>query len=85
MCSVTQSCPTLYSSINYRPPGSSVCGIFQARILERLPLPTPEDLPYAGIKPPSLASAALAGGFITTITTWETLSKMIIHIIYVIY
>ena len=31
---VTQSCPTLCNSMNCSPPGSSVHGIFQARILE---------------------------------------------------
>ena len=35
------------------PPGSSVQGIFQARILE-LPFPVPGDLPKAGIEPASL-------------------------------
>ena len=33
-CSVTQSCPTLFDSMNCSPPGSSVHWIFQARILE---------------------------------------------------
>ena len=33
------------------PPGSSVHGILQARILEWLPCPPPGDLPYPGIKP----------------------------------
>ena len=33
-CSVTQSCPTLYDPMDYRPLDSSVRGIFQARILE---------------------------------------------------
>ena len=33
-CSVTQSCPTLCDPMEYNPPGSSVHGIFQARILE---------------------------------------------------
>ena len=32
--SVTQSCPTLCDSVDCSPPGSSVHGIFQARILE---------------------------------------------------
>ena len=36
-----------------------------------LPFPTPGDLPDPGIKPTSLASPALAGGFFTTSTTWE--------------
>ena len=31
---VTQSCPTLCNSMDYSPPGSSVHGIFHARILE---------------------------------------------------
>ena len=35
----------------------------------------PRDLPNSGIKPMSLMSSALAGGFFTTSTTWETSSK----------
>ena len=31
---VTQSCPTLWDSLDCSPPGSSVHGIFQARVLE---------------------------------------------------
>ena len=34
VCSVTQSCPTLCNPMDCSPPGSSVRGIFQARILE---------------------------------------------------
>ena len=33
-CSVAQSCPTLCNSLDCSPPGSSVLGISQARILE---------------------------------------------------
>ena len=33
---VTQSCPTLYNFLDCSPPGSSVHGILQARILERV-------------------------------------------------
>ena len=33
-CFVTQSCPTLCNPVDCSPPGSSVCGILQARILE---------------------------------------------------
>ena len=47
---VTQSCPTLRDPINCSPPGSSVHGIFQARILEWLSFPSPGDLPNAGIE-----------------------------------
>ena len=36
-----------------------------------LPCPPPGDLPDPGIKPASLMSPALAGGFFTTNATWE--------------
>ena len=36
-----------------------------------LPCLPPGDLPDSGIEPASLTSSALAGGFFTTITTWE--------------
>ena len=36
-----------------------------------LPFPSPWDRPDPGIKPRSLASPALAGGFFTTSATWE--------------
>ena len=36
-----------------------------------LPCPTPRDLPYPRIKPASLISLALAGGFFTTCATCE--------------
>ena len=39
-------------------PGSSVHGIFQARILEWLPFPSPGDLPDPGIEPGSPAFQA---------------------------
>ena len=37
----------------------------------RLPSPPPMDLPDPEIKPKSLRSPALAGGFFTTSATWE--------------
>ena len=52
------------------PPGSSVRGIFQARILEwsGLPFPPPGDLPNTGIKPTPLMSPASAGEFFTAVS-----------------
>ena len=38
-----------------RPPGSSVYGIFQAGILERIAFPPPGDLPNPGMEPTSPA------------------------------
>ena len=49
------------------PPGSSVQGISQARILEWVDT-APEDLPHPGIEP---VSPALAGGFFTHGAPWE--------------
>ena len=60
--------------MNCSPPGFSVHGILQARILEWLPYPPPRDLPDPGIEPKSLMSTALASGFFTTSATWEALS-----------
>ena len=71
VCSVIQSSLTLCNCMDYSPPGFSVYRIFQARILELLPFPSPGDLPDPGIKPASLLSPALAGRVFTTSTTWE--------------
>ena len=40
-----------------------------------LPCPAPGDLPDPGIRPVSLMSPALAGGFFTTSITWEAPTK----------
>ena len=48
-------------------PGSSVHGISQAKILERVACPPPGNLPNPGIKPESSVSPALAGEFFTTV------------------
>ena len=61
-----QSCPTLCDPVDGSPPGSSVPGILQARILEWVAVPFPGDLPDPGIEPTSPMSPALAGRFFTT-------------------
>ena len=66
-----QSCPALCDTVDCSPPGSSVHGIVQARILEWVALPSPGDLPDPGIKSRSLKSPALAGRLFTTSATWE--------------
>ena len=42
VCSVIQLCPTLGNPLDCSPPESSICGIFQARILEWV------DIPFSG-------------------------------------
>ena len=44
--------------MDHSPPGFSVHGILQARILEWLPFTFPGDLPDSGIEPESLALQA---------------------------
>ena len=58
------------------PPGSSVHGSFQARILKWLPFLPAGDLLVPGIRPASPASPATAGEFFTTSATRKTLGLM---------
>jgi len=51
--------------MDYSPPGFSVHGILQARILEWVAMPSCWDLAKSGIEPTSLTPSALAGGFFT--------------------
>ena len=71
-CSVAKSCLTL-RSCDCSPPGSSVHGILQARILEwvGLPIPLPGDLSNQGVEPTSPASPILAGRFFTAEPPWK--------------
>ena len=55
---VAQSCPTICDIMDCSPPGASVCGVLQARILDGLPCPSPEDLSYSSIEPGSPALQA---------------------------
>ena len=59
--------------MDYNPPGSSAHGMFQVRILEWVPFPTPGDLHNPGMEPMPLASPALADRFFTTSNIWEIL------------
>ena len=62
-CSVMSDCHPIDCSL----PGSSVHGIFQARILGWVAIPLSGDLPNPGMEPTSLANPALAGRFFTTV------------------
>ena len=55
---VALSCPTLCDPMDCSPPGSSVHGIFQARMLEWVPFPSPGDTSKPGIEPRSPALQA---------------------------
>ena len=66
-----QSCPTPHDPMGHSPPGSSLHGILQARVLEWFVCPPPGDFPDPGIEAAFFMSPALAGCFIITSTNWE--------------
>ena len=69
LCVCTLSCLTLCVPMNGGPPGSSVHGILQARIVELVAISYSRDLSNPETKSVSLvspASPALAGGCFTT-------------------
>ena len=75
---VAQSCPTLCDPMDCNPPGSSVHGILQARILEWVAIPFsrgsswPRDLTYV---------SCFAGRFFTIWATWEAHTGAIIIVV----
>ena len=62
-CQVAESRSTLCAPRDCSPPGSSVHRLLQARMLECVVPPALGELPDLGIKPVSLMSPTLAGGF----------------------
>ena len=66
-----QSCPTLCDPMDHSPPGSSVHGISQAKILEWVAISFSRDLPDPGWNP-YVMFLALAGVFFTTSATWDS-------------
>ena len=72
-CICAQLCLTFCNPMNYSPPGSSVHGAFQARILEWVVILYSEYLPNPGIKPMSLGPPSLSGGFLILNTLFHIL------------
>ena len=73
---VAQSCPTLCDPVDCSPPGSSVHGILQARILEWVAISFSRGSSRPRVKPASSELPALAGGLFTTTITWEALTQL---------
>ena len=87
---VTQSCLTLCDPRDCSPPGSSVHGIFQARVLEWVAIfPSPRDLPSPGIKPrspalqadilPSEPPGKLKQDWCTVNHSWSWVAGLLVH------
>ena len=68
-----QSCPTLCDPIDCSPPGSSVHGILQARILEWVPMPSSRGSSGSGDQT-CVSYVSCIGRRVTTSTTWGVLS-----------
>ena len=64
-----QSCPTLCDPMDCRPPGFSVHGILQARILEWVAMPSSKESSQSRDEPTSLTSSALEGRFFSA--AWD--------------
>ena len=69
MCVCAQSCLTLCKPMDYSPlpPAPLSRGFSRQEYWSKLPFPTSGAIPDPGIKPESLVSPALAGGFFTTV------------------
>ena len=76
VCVRAQSCLTLCNSMDCSPPGSSVHGIFQARILKWVAMSFSRDLPNSGIKPLSHQASYIGG---------QILYHCIMHLYYMLY
>ena len=71
-CSVAKSCPTLCDPVDWSPPGSSVHGISQARILECIAISFSRGSSWIRDQ---TSSPALAGRFFTTGPPGKPLDK----------
>ena len=71
-----QSCPTLCDHMHHSLPGSSAHGIFQARILEWVAVPSSSGSSCSRIEFVSLLFPSLTSRFFTSSTTWEAHPKV---------
>ena len=71
-----QSCLTLVTLWTVACQAPLSLGFSRQEYWSGLPCPPAGDLPDPGIKPASPMSPAVAGGFFTTITTWEAHSNI---------
>ena len=75
LCLVTQLCPTFCGPMDCSPPGSSVHGIFQARILEWVVI----SYSRGSSQPSDQTHICLAGRFLTTVPPGKSLFQKHLH------
>ena len=73
VCLVAQYCATLCNPTDCRPPGSSIHGIFKARILAWVAIPYSRDLPESVAEPVS-CFFCIGRWILNQCATWEALS-----------
>ena len=79
MCVLSRSVVSDSDPMDSSPPGSSIHGIFQARILDWVAIfATSGDLPNLGVEPVSLVSPALAGKFFTTVPPGSPFHRLLL-------
>ena len=61
----------MFDPMDHHPPGSSLHGILQAKVLEWVAIPFARGSPNPGTEPVSLMYSVLAGRFFTTSVIWE--------------
>ena len=77
-CTHAQSCLTLGDPVDCSHQAFPSMGIPRQEYWNRLPFPTPRNLPNPGIKIVLPASASLTGRFFITSTIWEALNVKIL-------
>ena len=70
---VAQSCPTLSDPMDYSLPGSSIHGIFQARVLEWGAIAFSEDLPRSKFHC-CLLAVAYQASFLTSLNIYGNIA-----------
>ena len=68
---VAQSCPTLYDPMDFNPPGSSVHGILQARILKWVAMLSSRGSSQPRDRTQFSYVSSIGGWVFTTSATWE--------------
>ena len=76
---VAQSCLTLCNPVGYSLPGSSVHGLYQARILEWVAISFSRASSQPRVEPTSLACPALAGGSFTHVSCMSCTGRGILY------
>ena len=81
-CVRVQSCPTLCNPIDCSPPGPSVHGILQARIIEWVAMPSCRGSSQPRDGTSVFCISCVEGGFFTHWATWEAPPKSLHEILY---